>query len=132
MTCYSEILGFKDLDLERLLEYGRANLHMNDLLMCAAEGQDKSIYRSGIRDSIEVAMVNLCFAVLRQDWKMVGLALAALELSLDRPDIDMGRKVVELLRGQCGEINCILKAMTNDDLNKLIEIYPQLGGPGGA
>lgn len=120
-TTYADLLGFSSDQLEELANYGRATLRVNDVLMCAAEGDGSSVFKSCIREVVEVALINLCYAMLRKDWNMAGISLAALELSLNRPDFSLAEKLMLKMRGSCGELNCALRKLAPEELRSLLE-----------
>ncbi len=85
---YDTIIDFDNERLKSLVERGRNILRINDVLMCATAGKENSLFRDGNRlEATEVALVNLCYAVAFNDWSLVGIAVASLELALS-PDND--------------------------------------------
>lgn len=84
---YDTIIDFDDARLRRIVERGRNTLRINDVLMCATMGDENSLFRDGSRlEAVEVALVNLCYAVAHNDWDLVGIAVASLELALSPAD----------------------------------------------
>ncbi|MFO7596659.1 MAG: hypothetical protein R6W92_09985 [Desulfocurvibacter africanus] len=91
---YDTIIDFDDVRLRHLIESGRRMLKVNDTLMCASLGKEHTIFgEDKAGEALEVALVNLCYAVVSGDWKLVGIAVAALELAIpcgknDPPDLE--------------------------------------------
>jgi len=84
---YDTIIDFEDNRLKSLVERGRHTLRLNDALMCATLGQENSLFRQGsTQEAVEVALVNLCYAVSLNNWSLVGIAVAALELAISQID----------------------------------------------
>lgn len=82
---YDTIIDFDDARLRNLIENGRRMLKLNDTLMCASLGREHTIFgEDKAGEALEVALVNLCYAVVAKDWKLVGIAVAALELAIPR------------------------------------------------
>jgi hypothetical protein len=91
---YDTIIDFDDARLRHLIESGRRMLKVNDTLMCASLGREHTIYgENKIGEALEVALVNLFYAVVSGDWYLVGIAVAALELAIpcindEPPDLE--------------------------------------------